>query len=163
MDDHKKSHVIPSVVLGVNDGLIELTGALVGFSFALREPKLVALTGLITGVAAALSMAASAFMQARHEDGKDAVEAGIYTGISYGVVVFILVIPFLIFSTIASALTLMLISAVIVIAFTTSYTSRVYKRRFSAEFGIMLLFSLGTAAIAFGIGLALSSIIGISI
>jgi VIT1/CCC1 family predicted Fe2+/Mn2+ transporter len=52
-----------SVVLGLNDALVELTGALAGLTFALRDPSLIALTGSITGIAAAFSMAASEYLQ----------------------------------------------------------------------------------------------------
>lgn len=54
-----------SIVLGLNDALVELTGALAGFTFALSDPVKIAKTGLITGLAAAMSMAASAFLSAR--------------------------------------------------------------------------------------------------
>ena len=45
-----------SVILGLSDALVEFTGALAGFTLALANPKLIALTGAITGIAAALSM-----------------------------------------------------------------------------------------------------------
>ena len=48
-----------SVVLGLNDELVEFTGALAGFTLALSDHRLIALTGSITGIAAALSMASS--------------------------------------------------------------------------------------------------------
>lgn len=41
---------ISSVVLGLNDALVEFTGALAGFTLALNEPRLVALTGGITAL-----------------------------------------------------------------------------------------------------------------
>lgn len=161
--DSGKNHVIPSLVLGINDGLIELTGALVGFSFALRDPGLVALSGLITGVAASLSMAASAFMQARHEQGKDAPKAAIYTGLSYGGVVLLLVLPYLLISNVRWALLIMLGVALVIIAVTTYYTSRMFKRKFLPEFAMMLAFSLGVATISFFLGLWLRSSIGVEI
>ncbi len=158
-----KNHVIPSLVLGINDGLIELTGALVGFSFALRDPGLVALSGLITGVAASLSMAASAFMQARHEEGKDAPKAAIYTGLSYSGVVLFLVLPYLFLRNVRWALLIMLGVALVIIAVTTYFTSRMFNRRFLPEFAMMLVFSLGVATVAFLLGLWLRSAIGVKI
>ena len=56
-----------SVVLGLNDALVEFTGALAGFTLALSEPKLIALTGSITGIAAALSMASSEYLSTKSE------------------------------------------------------------------------------------------------
>ncbi len=51
-----------SMVLGMNDALIELTGALAGFTFAMQNTRIVALAGLITGVSATLSMTSSSYL-----------------------------------------------------------------------------------------------------
>jgi len=48
--------------LGLNDALVEITGTLAGLSFALRVSQTVGIAGLITGVAASLSMAASEYL-----------------------------------------------------------------------------------------------------
>ncbi len=161
MKQHRE--YISSIVLGTNDALIELTGVLVGLSFALQQLKLVALTGLVTGVAAALSMAASAYMQARHEDGKDAKLAGTYTGISYLAVVLLLVAPFFIFGDVFSALVLTLIIALVIIAVISYSTARLFGRNFAKQFGEMFVFSLGVATISFVIGLGFRSLFGITI
>jgi rubrerythrin len=50
---------VSSIVLGLNDALVELTGTLAGLTFALQNTRLIALTGLITGIAASFSMGAS--------------------------------------------------------------------------------------------------------
>ena len=57
--DEERLRYIGSIVLGLNDALVELTGALAGLTLALQNTQFIALTGLITGIAAALSMAAS--------------------------------------------------------------------------------------------------------
>ena len=79
---------ISNIILGINDGLVELSGALIGFSFALQEQFIIASAGFIMGISASLSMASSAYMQARYEGKKNPHKAGIYTGIAYFVVVF---------------------------------------------------------------------------
>ncbi|MBD3225620.1 MAG: rubrerythrin family protein, partial [Caldithrix sp.] len=56
-----------AIVLGLNDALVELTGALAGLTFALQNNKLVAITGLITGFAASLSMAASGYLSSKED------------------------------------------------------------------------------------------------
>ena len=65
--DEEGLNYMSSVVLGLNDALVEFTGALAGYTFALQHAKLVALTGAITGIAAALSMAASEYLSTRTE------------------------------------------------------------------------------------------------
>lgn len=150
-----------SIVLGVNDGLIELTGALVGFTFALEKHNLVALTGLITGIAAALSMAASAFMQARHEHEKNPVTAAFITGVSYLIVVLFLVAPYFIFSRALNALPVMFCVALAIIAVISYYNSIYLKQSFWREFGIMFIFSIGVAAVSYGIGTGFRSFLGV--
>src|SRR3989344_1100351 len=76
-----------AIVLGLNDALVELTGALAGLTLALQNTKLVAVTGLITGFAAYLSMAASGYLSFREDshskDGINPLNAAFYTGIAY--------------------------------------------------------------------------------
>ena len=88
-----------SVVLGLNDALVEFTGALAGFTLALSDSRLIALTGSITGIAAALSMASSEYLSTKsengNENGKHPVKASIYTGIAYIFTVVALVAPFM--------------------------------------------------------------------
>ena len=104
---------ISSVVLGLNDALVEFTGALAGFTLALNEPRLVALTGGITGIAAALSMAASEYLATKSEKGREKhpLRAAVCTGVTYLVTVAILILPYLLFSSALAALGVMLLAA----------------------------------------------------
>lgn len=150
----EKVTFVSSIILGMNDGLVELTGALVGFSTAFRNPSTIALAGLITGIAASLSMAASAYMQAKHDVAhKNAKKSAIYTGVSYFVVVSLLVLPFFVFSSTASALLWMFIVVFLILGSASFYTSILFDRSFKKQFGQMVLFSLGVAAVSFCIGL----------
>lgn len=141
-----------SIVLGVNDGLIELTGALVGFASALRQPVHAGLFGAVTGIAASLSMAASAYMQARHETGKDPRKAGLYTGAAYLLVVALLVLPYFLLSSIHLAVGAMFGLILLLILGLSFYSSVVFERDFKRQAIEMLLFSLGVAGIAFLLG-----------
>ncbi len=146
---------ISSIILGINDGLIELTGALVGFTLALQNNTLIALTGAITGIAASLSMASSAFMQAQYEPGKNPAKAALYTGLAYIIVVILLVFPFLITNTIGNALTILGLTVATIITAISYYTSILFERPFAKQISQMALFSVGTAIITFLIGLLL--------
>ena len=53
MIEEERLNYIGSIVLGLNDALIELTGVLAGLSFALQNTRLIAVAGLITGIATA--------------------------------------------------------------------------------------------------------------
>ena len=68
MIHEEKLQYVGSIVLGLNDALVELTGALAGFTLALGETKIISLAGLVTGISAALSMAASDYLSSKAEE-----------------------------------------------------------------------------------------------
>ena len=72
MLDEESLQYVGSMVLGLNDSLVELTGSLAGFAFALQNTRLIALSGLIVGISATFSMASSEFLAARSEGRSDA-------------------------------------------------------------------------------------------
>ena len=151
-----------SIVLGLNDALVELTGALAGFTFALSDPVKIAKTGLITGLAAAMSMAASAFLSARADSHANSDENGdasggagkaaLYTGIAYVITVILLSAPYLVFSNVTCALVAMLLSALGVIAFFNFYLSVARDTSFKRGFLEMAGISTAVALISYGIG-----------
>lgn len=148
-----------SIVLGVNDGLIEMTGALVGFAFALRQPMQAGLFGTVTGVAASFSMAASAYMQARHEEGRDPKRAAAYTGCSYLAIVALLVSPFFLLPNISTALGVMGAVILLLIAGFSGYSAVLFDRDFRRQFTEMAAFSVGVAGLAFLLGSWVRSLI----
>jgi len=156
-----------SIVLGLNDALVELTGALAGLTLALRNGKIIALTGTIIGFAASLSMAASAYLSAKEESNKNSyktpLRGAFYTGITYLITVIVLITPFLLLSNVYYALTTTLIIAILIIAFYTFYISTAKNLKFWRRFLEMALISLTVAAISFGVGLLLRYYMGIEV
>ncbi len=151
-----------SVVLGLNDALVELTGALVGFSFALSSTKLIGIIGLITGISAALSMAASEYLSTKAEaSGNSAVKASVYTGIAYILTVAVLVAPYLVLDNRYLSLGIMFGCALGIIALFNYYYSVVKDESFRARFAEMALLSGGVSLVSFLIGLALKRYTGI--
>lgn len=150
----EKLKYVGSIVLGLNDALVELTGALAGLTLALNNGKIVAVSGLIIGIAASLSMAASEFQSRRADNplAKDSVKASIYTGITYLVTVILLILPYLLLSNVLIALVCTLVIAVLIIMMFTFYTSVAQDLKFGRRFLEMASISLGVAAITFGIG-----------
>jgi VIT1/CCC1 family predicted Fe2+/Mn2+ transporter len=145
-----------AIVLGLNDALVELTGALAGFTFAIGEPWKIAKLGLITGLAAAMSMAASAFLSARgdadNEDGKSAIKSALYTGIAYIITVILLVSPYIIISNATIALVTMLLFAFGIIAFFNYYLSVARDTSFWKGFSVMAGISTAVALISYAFG-----------
>ena len=164
MIDEERLKYSGSVVLGLNDALVELTGTLAGLTLAFQNTRLIALSGLITGIAAALSMAASEFLSTSSEETvKNPVKASVYTGITYIVTVTILILPYLLISNYYAALAVMLVLGVLIIALFNFYSSVVREESFLKNFGRMTAISLGVAALSFGIGFLVRSVFGIEV
>ena len=154
-----------SVVLGLNDALVEFTGALAGFTLALSDHKLIALTGSITGIAAALSMASSEYLSTKSEGDKSKhpAKAAIYTGIAYIITVVALVAPFILISNVLIALGVMLAMALIIISLFNYYYSVARGESFRKRFMEMAVLSFSVAGISFLIGYALKTFTGIDV
>ncbi len=70
--DEERLHYVGAMVFGLNDALVELTGTLAGLTFALESTHLVALSGIIIGISATLSTAASNYLVAKFTMNKKA-------------------------------------------------------------------------------------------
>jgi len=165
MLNEEKLEYMGSIVLGLNDALVELTGALAGLTFALQNTRLTAAAGLITGIAASMSMAASEYLSSTAENterGK-AVKSAVYTGIAYVFTVAALILPYLLVSSGLLALTLTMTIAVAIIFFFNYYISVAKDLSFKRRFWEMALLSLGVAAISFGVGFVVRSVFGIEV
>jgi len=162
--DEERLHYVGSVVLGLNDALVEFTGTLAGLTFAIQNSQVIAIAGLIMGVAASLSMAASEYLSQKSDGGSaNPVKASLYTGITYLVTVSLLILPFLLLSNPYLALPITLISAVLVIFLFTFYISVAKDLPFVRRFGEMVAISMGIAAISFVIGIAIRLVLHVDV
>jgi len=162
--DEERLRYIGSIVLGLNDALVELTGALAGLTLALQNTKLIALTGLITGIAAALSMGASEYLSTRSEQTtKNPVRASIYTGGAYIVTVLILILPYLLLQNFYVCLMCTLIGAILIIFLFNYYISVAKDEPFKRRFLEMAGLSLGVATLSFFIGFVIRSFLGVDV
>jgi len=162
--DEERLNYIGSMVLGLNDALVELTGTIAGLTFALMKTKLVGIAALITGIAASLSMAISAYLSKKNEPGaKNPLKSSVYTGIAYILTVSVLVAPYFIFKNYLLALGITLVDAVLVILLFTYFVSVTKETNFKKDFFEMVSLSMGVALISFLIGLALRYFIGVDV
>ncbi len=153
-----------SVVLGLNDALVELTGTLAGLTLAFHDVKVIALSGLITGIAASLSMGASEYISTSSEDTeKHPVRAAIYTGVAYIITVALLILPYLLLNNEYLALAVTLTISVLIIAVFNFYISVAKDVPFGKRFFEMAGLSLGVAAISFLIGFLIKQWLGVEI
>lgn len=161
--EEEKLNYIGSIVLGLNDALVELTGALAGFTFALNNTRVIALAGLITGIAASFSMAASGYLSKKSEGDSNALRSATYTGIAYVITVALLIMPYLLLNHLILCLGVTLAIAILIILFFNYYISVAQDLPFKQRFLEMAFISLGVSAITFGIGFALRKFAGIDI
>jgi len=153
-----------SVILGLNDALVELSGTLAGLTLALQSSRLVAMAGLITGIAASLSMAGTEYLASKSEEtGKAPLRSALYTGVAYIFTVLFLVLPFLIFTNVFIALAIMLFNAILIIIIFNFYISVAKDLLFWRRFSEMAVLSLGIAAVSFGIGFLVRELLGIEV
>ncbi|MDD3297237.1 MAG: VIT1/CCC1 transporter family protein [Candidatus Omnitrophica bacterium] len=164
MIDEEKLKYMGSVVLGLNDALVEFTGALAGFTFALKSSRLIGMVGLIMGFSASFSMAASEYLSTKTESqGKSPLKASFYTGIAYILTVICLVFPYFAFENYYLSLGLTILFAVFLILVFTFYFSVVKEIPFRNRFFEMLAISMGVAAVSFVIGLLVRKFLSIDV
>jgi len=164
MIDEERLSYVGSVILGLNDALVELTGTVAGLTFAFQKGKLVVVSGIITGIAAALSMAASNYLASKADNDPKAKKAALYTGVSYLITVMLLVLPYLIVPQtgiwIYVSLAITLLIAVGIIAGFNFYVSVAKGQEFKPRFLEMAGISLGVSFFSFLVGLLVKLVFG---
>lgn len=165
MLDEERLQYVGAMVLGLNDALVELTGAMAGLTFALMDTRIVALSGIITGVAATLSMAASNYLAERADGNPKAFTSSLFTGFAYLVTVFLLVLPYLLLPAHAYVIALICMIGVVifVILIFNYYIAIARSEAFLRRFLEMAAISLSVAVIAFLIGLAAKALLGVDV
>ena len=165
MLDEERLQYVGSMVLGLNDALVELTGSLAGFAFALQNNRLIALSGLIVGISATFSMASSEFLAARSEGRSDALKSCSYTGIAYLLTVIALIAPYLLLPAgmYVPALFCMLAVVILIIAGFTYYTSVAQDEPFKSRFLEMAVISISVAVVSFIVGILAKKFLGVDL
>ncbi|TCN72953.1 VIT1/CCC1 transporter family protein [Acetobacteroides hydrogenigenes] len=161
MINEEKLKYVGSIVLGLNDALVELTGALAGLTFALQNSRLTALAGLVTGIAATFSMAASSYLSSKADGEEDALKSASYTGIAYLVTVALLVAPYLLLESGLMALGCMIAIAIFIIFIFNYYISIAKDLNFKRRFMEMAIISISVAGFSFLLGFVLKQFLGV--
>jgi len=161
MIDEERLQYVGSIVLGLNDALVELTGTLAGLSFAFQNNRLIALSGMITGIAASMSMGASEYLSTRAEEGENALRASLYTSVAYILTVVLLVTPFFLFESYITSLPVTLLFGVLIILAFNYYVSVAKDLSFRKQFLEMAGISLGVSALSFVVGVLVKTFLGV--
>jgi VIT1/CCC1 family predicted Fe2+/Mn2+ transporter len=123
----------------------------------MRNIRLAAVGGLITGFYAAFSTAASKYVSARAEGQEDAVKSSAYTGLTYLIAVLLLLLPYLFWrdDDYIAVFSASMTTAIGLIAILNGYLLVALDRPFRRNFVTMSCLSLGVAALSFAVGLLL--------
>ncbi len=165
MLDEERLQYVGSMVLGLNDALVELTGTLAGLSFALQNNRLIALSGLITGISATFSMTASSYLSAKSENDPRALTSCAYTGAMYLLTVALLIAPYLLLPVHAylpALISMLTVVALIILGF-NYYISVAKSLDFKRRFLEMFVISGSVALLSFAAGLLIKAWLGIDI
>ncbi|MEF3280524.1 MAG: VIT1/CCC1 family protein [Elusimicrobiota bacterium] len=154
MIDEEILNYVSSIVLGLNDALVELSGALTGFTLALGNSKIVAIVGFITGFAASLSMGVSNYLSIKNDTdlNKHPIKSAFYTFGAYLFTVIILITPYFLFSNVYISLSAVIIMVIVIIAIFNFYTAIARNLNFKKRFFEMISLSMSVAFINYIIG-----------
>lgn len=149
------------IVLGLADAIIEITGVHAGFLGVTSSTIMAGVAGLIVGFAAAISMSAAAYLQAKQDPGRNPFASALITGFSYLLAVVCLALPYFLTSNMLAAFIISLIMAMLLTAYFTFYSAVLFDRGFGKEFLESALLTLGTAIATYLFGELLGRIFGI--
>ncbi|HON16204.1 MAG TPA: VIT1/CCC1 family protein [Spirochaetota bacterium] len=151
-----------SMVLAINNSIQEITGIVVGLTFAIANALMIGKTALISGLAATLAMVASEYLSQKAESGQDsyAAKAALYTGIVYIAVVIFLVSPFFIFSNHYVALLSAIIAVVIILSAFTFFMSVVKGLNYRKALAEVSIITAIVVSLSFMIGIGMKLIFG---
>ena len=149
-----------SMVLAINNSIQEITGIVVGLTFAIANSIMIGKTALISGMAATLAMVASEYLsqKAESEDPGAPKKAALYTGMIYLSVVAFLVTPFFIFGNHYIALSVSIAAVVIIVSIFTFFMSVVKGLVFRKALAEVSLITSGVVLLSFFIGMAMKMI-----
>jgi len=173
---------IRNIFLGLNDGLVEILGAVSGFFAALGTASLVLVAGLTTAVAGALSMAAGAYVAIGSENevrrtqlGKErflgevdrsvepdesALKSSLVVGVSYFAGAAVPILPVLfgaesaLISAVTGGLTVIVVSTVLAFLSGMNVRNRILTN---------LVIIAAAVGVTYGIGMAVRNLFGVAL
>jgi vacuolar iron transporter family protein len=129
----------------------------------LQNTRIIAMAGLISGIAAGFSMAAAGYLSQKAEEGsKNAIKSATYTGVAYFITLFLLIAPYLLLNNYMVCLGLTIGIAILIIYVFNYYISVAKDLNFKHRFLEMTIISLVVSAITFGVSYFVKKALGVS-
>lgn len=148
-----------SIILGMHDAIVSLTGLIAGLFFAFTDTNIIVISCILSSITASLSMGAANYLAVKSFNRKIALISAIYTGVAYITTCILLILPFFLIQNRTNALISVFIIAVLIILFFNRffYTGMRFYRHFFEMLTICTIVSIT----AFFIGDVASKIFGI--
>lgn len=139
-----------SIILGMHDAIVSLTGLIAGLGFAFSNRDVIILSCIISSITASLSMGAANYLAVKATNRKHAIHAAFYTALAYMATCILLILPFFMFKS----LSLTMSSVFIMVIFIIYMFNFVFYRKngFYKHFYEMLTICISVSIIAFAIG-----------
>lgn len=139
-----------SIILGMHDAIVSLTGLIAGLFFAFTDTKIIVLSCIISSVTASLSMGAANYLAVKTTNKKHALGAACATGCTYMITCLLLILPFFVFYNKNTAILFVLIVSILIIYLFNMIFYK--KQQFYKHFFEMLTICLCVSILAFIIG-----------
>lgn len=148
-----------SIILGMHDAIVSLTGLIAGLFFAFTDTNIIVISCILSSITASLSMGAANYLAVKSFNKKIALKSALYTGASYMTTCILLIMPFFVINNRINALIAVFIIAVLIIFFFNRFFYN--GMRFYRHFLEMLTICTIVSITAFFIGDAANHLFGI--
>lgn len=156
---NKKFDFRASIILGMHDAIVSLSGLIAGLGFVFVDTNVIILSCIIASITASLSMGAANYLAVKTINKQNAVNAAIYTASAYMTTCALLILPLIVFYNRMIALFSVFITVIFIIYL---FNFIFYKKnQFTRHFYEMLTICLSVSLIAFFIGEAAKYFLGI--
>lgn len=152
-----------SVVLGLSDAVVSITGALAGLSWSFHDTRVIGFAGAVIGISAALSMGASEYLSEKEDNIKSPLIAGLFTGGAYLAAAVILVLPYFLVTNPITAFIMSAVVAIGIVAWYAWYVSKNKEGGFSQRFFTMIGVCLFVGILSFLFAGTFQALTGIEI
>lgn len=148
-----------SIILGMHDALVSLTGLIAGLCFVFTDTTIIVISCIVSSITASLSMGAANYLAVKATNKENAMRAACYTAGAYMTTCALLILPFFIFSNRTLALLSVFFMVILVIYLFNATFYR--KKLFYKHFYEMLIICFGVSLVAFAIGQGAKYFLGI--
>ncbi len=158
----QSNHILKNVhdvVFGMNDGLVEVLAATVGFASALQVPSLILIASLLVALSGALSMAGGAYISTKYENKLSATKnahiplrSAFYTGLFYIFGAAVPILPFAIGISGTIAIILAIAATAVIVIITSAVIAVLNNDSIPKRVAEALLISIGAASVAIMLG-----------